>query len=299
MLLIIPTRLEALCLFPYFRAKGTNEGLVALIPRSHRHGKERARRSLSVHPADHVLLHLCGVGPGAAARSTAAILRHLRPDEALMAGVCGALDPALGTGELMISSGLLPTPSPSGSFPPRGDALTATPSPWTGPRGGEPLEESPGTQGLSTEVLPALETDSRLAERARLACLSTGLAHRTGTLVTVGEPVLTHQRRLLLGRNTGACAVAMEDYPVGRLLLESGVPFLSVRAVSDPFDLDDPRLEGWLSMVALGGPSPSALRDLLVHPALLLSLARLGFSTAIALARLGLFLKAFLAGPSG
>jgi hypothetical protein len=91
----------------------------------------------------------------------------------------------------------------------------------------------------------------------------------------------------------------MEDYPVGRLLLESGVPFLSVRAVSDPFDLDDPRLEGWLSMVALGGPSPSALRDLLVHPALLLSLARLGFSTAIALARLGLFLKAFLAGPSG
>lgn len=296
-LLVIPTPLEALCLLLFFRLHEREGGLAALS--SHckpnetlRHLKRPKAGSRSIQAFHHVYLHLCGIGPDRAFSSTAEAIRSIRPRAVVMAGTCGALDPTLVVGELVISSAIIP--SFDLSLPRHGGAGTTPDQQDLGRR--DELPGRPALPGMAGSEDPqALIAEVSLVERARLACLEAGLKHRVGTMMTSRVPVFSRHRRLKLWETMGACAVDMEDWPVGILAREIGSPFVAIRAVSDTVGLDDPRLERWLTTLGSDVPKARTALGILSLPGSIPALARLGIGIAVALWKLGLFLGAFLA----
>ncbi|MEJ5185978.1 MAG: hypothetical protein WHT46_02720 [Candidatus Geothermincolales bacterium] len=296
-LLVIPTPLEALCLLPFFRAHKREGGLAVLSSRCKpdetvRHLIRPKAGSRSIKAFHHVYLHLCGIGPDRAFSSTAEAIRSIRPHAVVMAGTCGALDPTLVVGELVISSAIIP--SSDLLLPRNGGAGTTSDRQDPGRRDGYPGRPAPPGMGSSGDP-QALIAEASLVERARWACLEAGLKHRVGTMMTSRVPVFSRHRRLKLWETVGACAVDMEDWPVGILARETGSPFVTIRVVSDTVGLDDPGLERWLKTLGSCGPKARTALGILSRPGSIPTLARLGIGIAVALWKLGLFLGAFLA----
>ena len=69
--------------------------------------------------------------------------------------------------------------------------------------------------------------------------------HARGVLVTVGS-VVSRQRKEELARQYRASAVDMEAAAVGAIAQEAGVPFVSVKAISDPLDFPMPPLDRFI-----------------------------------------------------
>jgi len=99
---------------------------------------------------------------------------------------------------------------------------------------------------ISCETLFGHEPSNVLASSAPLvqtvaaACCSAGLNHRIGRIATVKTPVFSREDREQLHRLTGAQAVDMESHAIGEEASKLGVPFVSVRVISD--DLNSPLL---------------------------------------------------------
>ncbi|WP_188609077.1 phosphorylase family protein [Chelatococcus reniformis] len=122
-----------------------------------------------------------------------------RPDLVVSFGLCGGLDPALRSGDLVV-----------------GTTVAAA-----------------GTTLASQEGL------GRVLVR-RLASL--GQPARLGVVAAVDAPVLTWRDKARLREATGAIAVDMESLVAARFAAECGLPFVVLRAVSDPADRDLPPL---------------------------------------------------------
>ena len=120
-----------------------------------------------------------------------------------------------------------------------------------------------------------------------------GMAHRTGTSVTVDRVAWTPEEKTLL-RNKGAPdVVEMESFWIGSAAAEKGMPFLAVRAVSDdasnalvdiPGVIDDHGNVNAACVLAY-------TRD---HPEVIPLLAQQHERGGRALANLGAFLDVFL-----
>lgn len=76
--------------------------------------------------------------------------------------------------------------------------------------------------------------DTLVSALAR-ACVGAGVPHKIVRLATVKEAVLHPQGRLSLHERTGAQAVDMESHAIGMAAREMGVPFTSLRVISDDF----------------------------------------------------------------
>jgi adenosylhomocysteine nucleosidase len=106
-----------------------------------------------------------------------------------------------------------------------------------------------------------VESDPALLELARQATSDSGLRRHEGTVVTVPRFLPLEEEKRSVGAEMGALAVEMEGYHVGVAAAEAGVPFLSVRVVSDavghslrlPPELLDPHrpLTPWRAAQAL------------------------------------------------
>lgn len=95
---------------------------------------------------------------------------------------------------------------------------------------------------------PATKSDERLLSLASAALDEAGLPFRQGDSLTVRRVVATaREKREMahLGR-----IVEMESYWVGKIAREKGVPFLTIRAISDTADQD---LTGWLDLINSSG----------------------------------------------
>ncbi len=82
-----------------------------------------------------------------------------------------------------------------------------------------------------------------LTAAAAESCRREGLPYRIGRLATVTRPVFDLSARQRLHAATGAEAVDMESHTMGECALKLGVPFTSVRVISDAVDsppLPDP-----------------------------------------------------------
>ena len=149
-------------------------------------------------------------------------------------GVCGALDPALKSGDIIVA--------------------------------GRVLESAPGPDGTSWE------TDGARSEALCAALKDAGLPVRRGTLLTTPEPVFSAEEKTSLFRRCGALAVDMESAAMARAAREAGMPFMVMRAVCDEADKNVPRSA--MDIVDRNGRvRPAALvRTLLRNPSLLFSL---------------------------
>ncbi|HXG42499.1 MAG TPA: hypothetical protein VNL95_07235 [Dehalococcoidia bacterium] len=94
-----------------------------------------------------------------------------------------------------------------------------------------------------------VESDPGLLEMGRRAVSEAGLRRHEGVVVTVPRFLALEEEKRTVGAEMGALAVEMESYHVGAAAAEAGVPFLSVRVISDavgqslplPAQLLDPR----------------------------------------------------------
>jgi len=92
-------------------------------------------------------------------------------------------------------------------------------------------DDSPGSPLAGTDWLVTAAMDS---------CKKEGVPCMAARLATVRKPVFRREDRESLHRGTGAHAVDMESHAVGLEALRLGIPFVSLRIISD--DVDSPAL---------------------------------------------------------
>jgi nucleoside phosphorylase len=163
-------------------------------------------------------------------------------------GVCGALDPALKSGDVIVADRV--------------------------------LEAAPESNSASWE------TDGAWTEAVYAAIKDTGLPVRRGSLLTNLQPVFSADEKTSLFRQHDALAVDMESAAIARAAGEAGLPFLIVRTVCDAADRNIPRSA--MDIVARDGRvRPAALiLTLLRNPSLIFSLLRMKKDYDAALASL-------------
>ena len=192
-----------------------------------------------------------------------------RPDRLLLLGFAGAVDPALGCGDLILA----------GRY-----CLHQ----------GTPDELGPEEVGKDF-----FEADSSMLEQAAAAAGAPGLAWRQVESLTVGRPVRSgeekaaiHRRRPVGPLNLGA--INMEDYWVAEFAARAEIPFLAVRAVIDSAGQTIPSYA-----MGLQEGRWSALASAAARPWQLPNLVRLASNRRLAQRSLRRFVLAFLQNPDG
>jgi len=130
-----------------------------------------------------------------------------------------------------------------------------------------------------------LETDPGWRRRL-LEALGPAIGPVTGTLVGSDGAVLDERRKKTLRAANGAAVVDMESHAVARVAIESAIPFLAVRAVSDTFRHGIP---AWVpgTIQPDGRPGWSAVvSGILTHPRDVPALMRLRTTSRRALVTL-------------
>ena len=195
-----------------------------------------------------------GVGRDNAERATGFLLRRHPVRLVVALGFAGGLSPALRPGELVLCLRLHCESAPGGCCRP-----------------------DPGFLSLAARASSAESLQVRL-----------------GNSVTVPRLVTRSSEKLALGQAYRAQAVDMESYWIARLACEHRVPFIAVRAISDPLGGPMPRLERVL------GPAGElswarALVRFATHPCELARLPRLGLNARAAAHALAAFVGALVA----
>jgi adenosylhomocysteine nucleosidase len=201
------------------------------------------------------LLVRSGMGKQRAEQATQYVLEHYQPAVVLSLGFCGALATTLRIGDLVVCSPLT--------------ALLTIPSmlsPAT-PVGIVDCDDSLVRQALDVTLPPSRELPIRLRlQRKKPIC---------GGCLTL--PRVASDRRLKewLALNFTSAAVDMESFWIGMLVGQAGVPFLTVRSVSDSRAQSLPPLDDLVDDLGHIKLEPMS-RYLLGHPLGVGQLARLG-----------------------
>jgi adenosylhomocysteine nucleosidase len=123
--------------------------------------------------------------------------------------------------------------------------------------------------------------------RMAAALAARGIGARQGDLLGADAIVASPERKAVLRRESGAIAVDLESHHVARAAVESGLPFLVLRAVADPAERALPAA-ALIELDADGRPAlPAVLLSLARHPAQLPALLRVAIDTRRALRALG------------
>lgn len=217
--------------------------------------------------AHRLVLCRCGMGEERAAAALQWLVEHERLWGVLSIGFAGGLQPALTTGDVVLA-----------------DRIQASSERTI--RNGPVLEASVFEGGL---VIP----DTRLSTLATMAAQRAGLSLHHGLLWSHQTLVASVFDKRLLGRDTGALAVDMESYGIGALAASHRLPFVSMRAILDPYDmaLDLPlsNLTTPDGGVRTGGAATAIMRQ----PRLLQSFWALWKLSRLARCRLGVWFDHF------
>ncbi len=273
------------------------------------------RRILQSQRHGDVELHVIGIGREKLERGLRGVLPTIKqqragavaPDEMLLLGFAGGLDPALAAGDLALAGRycrLIPGPM----------VLTYDPDAAGLDRSGTPPEllerlrtgfalglVQPGYISLSSvgwvdPVIPEryelkfLEPDPAMRERARESLREAGLAAVETDSMTVERVVTRKSEKRELYRQFGVGTVNMEDYWVSRLAQTARVPFLSVRAV---LDTGEQWLPSYLARLS-NRPAGVAAWKAATHPWDAPTLVRLARQVRAARESLARFAEAYL-----
>ncbi|HVA59252.1 MAG TPA: futalosine hydrolase [Mycobacteriales bacterium] len=220
-LLVTATRVEALAVLADLPAAAT----VALGPVP---GQQVQT------PAGLFTVIVGGVGPMAAAATTAATLAHVPVDLVLCVGIAGGFGTELTAGDLVVADSMVPA-----------DLGVETVAGYLGPE----------TFGAAVAFYPPAGLAEEIADRLRDA----GLAASVGPVLTVATVTGTAARAGLLTDRHHGLAEAMEGAGVGQAAALYGCPAAELRAVSNLVGARD--RAGWRISAALGalGAATAAL----------------------------------------
>ena len=273
------------------------------------------RRVLEPERRRDVDLHVIGVGRDGVERGLRQVLPTIKqqragaipPDELLLLGFSGGLDPALAAGDLALAGRycrLIPGPMVL-TYDPDATGLDRSGTPpellerlRTGFALGlvQPGYFSPSSVGWVEPVIPEryefkfLEPDPAMRERARESLREAGLAAFETDSMTVERVVTRKSEKRELYQQFGVGTVNMEDYWVSRLAQTARVPFLSVRAV---LDTGDQRLPSYLARLS-DKPGGVAAWKAATHPWDAPTLVRLARQMRAARESLARFAMAYL-----
>ena len=189
------------------------------------------------------LLARVGVRALVAGRDSAALSERLNVEMEGIAGllsfgVAGGLDPSIKASDLVVASGVLPSPL-SPESPVRG----LPPAPSGGPKQRSPKSplSAESTRSAESPLSPerplSAESPDRVigADSAWRQRLAAALPHaRTGLVTGQGTPVSSRVDKAALFSASGALACDMESHTVAAVAARHRLPFAVVRAVSDP-----------------------------------------------------------------
>ncbi len=202
------------------------------------------------------LLVQTGMGRQRAERALEIALQRYTPSAILSLGFCGALASKLRAGDVVVCSQLM--------------ALLTMPS---------PLRPAPSVGLLHCDkrlVAQALHVDLPLKWGInRWPALRWKARPVSGGCLTVPSVATHRQVKEWLSWNFTGAIVDMESYWLGLMARGAGIPFLAVRAVSDPLNESLPPLDGLVDV--FGRPKKGAIsRYLIEHPLTGIGLTRLG-----------------------
>ena len=144
----------------------------------------------------------------------------------------------------------------------------------------------------------AVECDEDMLKEVQEA-LGGSPGYHVADSLTVGRPVCTVAQKRGLAEATGAWVANMEDYWIGRVAAQYGVPFLSVRAVVDTAGQE---LSPFVASLGHRRPPFQALLAAsycVLRPAALPSLLRLSRQARVAGASLESLAVSLVAAPAG
>ena len=161
-----------------------------------------------------ILLVRSGMGMVRAEKSLKAVTQQFSAKLIISMGYAGGLDPKLKSGDLLIAEKSL------------------------GMANGD-LFAMDGDGQMTQELLA-----NEFVDKAILVSETMDIKSHRGTLLTVDKPVLKPEQKSLLGKKYSVQAVDMETLALAQFARVSGVPFLSVRAISDTVDQELMDLSG-------------------------------------------------------
>lgn len=208
-----------------------------------------------------LLLARTGIGQALAEKAVQFITREIPVQALVFLGFAGALDAKMKGGDLVLAD----------SF------SKAVQNPEAG--GGQPPSH-------------VIYSDTPLRLLACQALQGLGLAYHIGRSITVVLPCLDAGSRVELADTSGASLVEMEDYWLACLAYGAGLPFLSVRAISDTLEdtlPDFAPFTGARGEIRWG----KAVVHFLSHPSQLLVSSRIYRNVKIAQDNLLRFFQAF------
>ena len=179
------------------------------------------------------------------------------PNQLLLLGFAGAVDPALACGDLILA--------------------------------GRYYLDRDTTEEAGKDFF---EADSSLLEQAGAAASASGLAWSSVESLTVSRPVVTGEEKAAIHRRQSVSAVNMEDYWVAEFAARAGIPFLAVRAVIDAASQAIPSYAMGLQERRWGALASAAIR-----PWHLPNLVSLASNLRVAQRSLRRFAVAFLQNP--
>jgi nucleoside phosphorylase len=210
-----------------------------------------------------------GWGAAAAEAATKWLVCEMLPSAIVAIGYAGGVRPGLAAGTMAIAKTV---------------AAAAGERVSTERAGAGPAPSEPSGQ---------LACDGSLFRVAHSSAQQLRVPFATGLLATTPRIICAAAQKRALGEMSGALAVDLETWHVGRTAADAGIPFLAARAIVDTVDDD---LPGFVKRLAPGPRPPAtlpALRYLARRPTSLRSLIRTGRAAGRARRTIAAFIHEF------
>jgi adenosylhomocysteine nucleosidase len=147
-------------------------------------------------------------------------------------------------------------------------------------------ELSPGDIVAASEIVTAAAPFNTCPCDPELIDAVSKIKCRTGRFFAASKTVITASEKMEIARANGAIALDMESGGAARASIEAGIPFISIRAISDGLDEDLP-VDFNLLMREGKMRWGRFIFYFMTHPAKIAPLMRLGRNSRLARERLG------------
>ncbi len=216
--------------------------------------------------SDHleVAIVLTGTGRERATRASRWALDEFKPSAVISLGFGGGTLETLQPGDLVLGTSLY--------------RLDGSPFYWD-------------TEQLGDPLVP----DRSLLGAARNAVELAGIDFELGPIINLPTVAKTAGMKRWIGLELRGACVDMESFMVCDAAVNSGVPFVALRAIVDTAEMDLPDLVGQIGQAPSGGRLIPALRHLAKQPHEIGSLMKLGRAAARARRSMTDFFTEFLA----
>jgi len=167
--------------------------------------------------AKNVVVTWTGIGKVNAAATTALLIEHFKPDQVIVCGIAGGLNPELKVGDVVIAE---KTVQHDLGF-------------WSDAG----IDNNGFDNRITGQKNPVFfMADEKLLNLAKAAANQAKVHFKKGIVVTGDTFIMSPKKKIELQNRLNADAVEMEGAAIAQVSHQWGIPFLIIRAISDSAD---------------------------------------------------------------